>query len=410
MNVLKKDPITKAKEARTKLLMGQPFWGYLACKLVLVEDERMASETNATDGDRIYLNPNHWKKINPRQAVFEIAHEVGHCILRHHERIRMLGRKGDRRLWNTAGDYAINLMLQKSGFDVPKDALLDQQYQGMITEQIYDKIKGEESGNRKKFSKCMIYAPKGGGGGDQKGKDESKGEAGGQKGKPQKKRPLKIEDIKKPPKNNWNTNVQEAVEFAKMKGELPAGIEQFVEAMLAPKVDWRQILYQFMCHARKDDYSFRRPNRRYAHMGIYLPILHSESVDVVVAIDTSGSVSDALLRRFFSEVASIAQQLQIKVRGLQCDARISGEFEIKGPEDVQKIKVKGRGGTSFKPVFNYVEKKQWRPECLIYFTDLMGDFPKPPNYETMWAVPSMQPWMKQEGMPPFGKILVVDED
>jgi predicted metal-dependent peptidase len=148
-----------------------------------------------------------------------------------------------------------------------------------------------------------------------------------------------------------------------------------------------------MTQAARDDYSYMRPSRREG--SVIFPSLRSGQVDLVVALDTSGSVGENELAQFLSEVNALKGQLRARVTLLACDSALSEgapwEFEpweeLRLPESI-----KGGGGTSFVPVFDWLARQGRQPDLLLYFTDAEGDFPKvEPNFPTLWLVKGKAP-------------------
>ncbi|MCB1761867.1 MAG: hypothetical protein KDI27_01850, partial [Gammaproteobacteria bacterium] len=139
-----------------------------------------------------------------------------------------------------------------------------------------------------------------------------------------------------------------------------------------------------------------RPSRREGDF--ILPSLRSQQIDLIVALDTSGSIDDDDCEQFLSEVDALKGQVRARVTLLACDALLSDQ----GPwifEPWEELKLpqsfRGGGGTSFKPVFDWVEQHGLRPEVLIYFTDAEGEFPKnEPDYPVIWLVKGKEkvPW------------------
>jgi predicted metal-dependent peptidase len=156
------------------------------------------------------------------------------------------------------------------------------------------------------------------------------------------------------------------------------------------------LLARYMTATARDDYSYMRPSRREGEF--ILPMLRSHQLDVVVAVDTSGSIKDGEMEEFIDELDALKGQIRARVTLLPCDARLCEGapwvFEpweqFRRPEEV-----KGGGGTSFRPVFEWVEDAGLRPDLLVYFTDAQGDFPAAePPYPVLWLVKgrSQIPW------------------
>jgi predicted metal-dependent peptidase len=121
-------------------------------------------------------------------------------------------------------------------------------------------------------------------------------------------------------------------------------------------------------------------------------------MDLVVAVDTSGSIKDAEVEEFIAEVNALKGQVRARVTFLPCDAKLcEGAPWVFDPweEFRQPQEIKGGGGTSFVPVFSWVDREDVRPDMLVYFTDAEGEFPaKEPAYPVIWLVKgkSKVPW------------------
>ena len=197
--------------ARSQLLLTQPFFGVLALRLKLVENN--AIPTLAVDGKTIFYNEGFITRLSNSLTKSAMAHEVMHCVLDHISRRQ--GREPKR--WNHAGDYALNQILKDSGFEIGQGWLLDPQYKGMTADQIYDKLPKDPEGDA-----LDDIMPGTGDPGD--GVD-------------------------------WKVaTVQAAAEAAK-QGNLPGSLKRFVDEITAPQINWRDQLRQFITQISKDDYS-----------------------------------------------------------------------------------------------------------------------------------------------------------
>ncbi|MCK4821935.1 hypothetical protein KA005_39590, partial [bacterium] len=151
-------------------------------------------------------------------------------------------------------------------------------------------------------------------------------------------------------------------------------------------------LQNYMGSFAKEDYTWMRPNRRFIGEDIYLPSLHSETLgEMVVAVDTSGSITREELEQFSSELNSILEGSKpSKVTVIYCDTRVAHTEEFT-PEDFPvKLHKHGGGGTAFSPVFEHVNQHlEETPECLVYLTDMYcNDFGPEPHYPTLWVTTS----------------------
>lgn len=340
----------KLAAARSGLIMGQPFFGMLALRLTTVEDRSIP--TLAVDGKHVYYNPDYVLGLSPSLCRSAMAHEVMHCVLDH------ISRRGARepRRWNFAIDYAANLILEESGFEISPTWLLDRQYTGLTAEQIYPRLPDN-------LSKIK------GGAGPQDEVREGNGSDAATTA------------------TEWKLATIQAATAAKAQGKLPASLSRLVDEAAKAQVDWREQLQRFVTQRAKDDYAWARPNRRYLSAGMYLPGMYSENMGpMVVGIDTSGSIDAPTLSAFGAEIRAIAQAVRpSEIHVVYCDARVN-HVDVFKPHDDMQFKPHGGGGTAFKPVFDYVAEKGLQPECLVYLTDLYGEHNfVPPEYPTLWC-------------------------
>ncbi len=388
--------ITKARAA---LIMTQPFFGSLALRLKVVEAP--AVKTMAVDGTHLFFNPAFVEELTFDELTGVVAHEVMHLACGHHAR-----RQGrNLKTWNVACDYAINGILKQSGFVLPKGVKHDPCFDNMSAEQIYDLLNRDDDGGGDNKS--------GGGAGAGDGADAQPPNAsdapdpggcgavidapapdGGAAS------PCELETAKK----DWEVAALQAAQFAKAAGKTPAGLDRILDEIRRPRIDWRAVLRRFVDVAARNDYQWTPPNRRYVASGLYLPSLSSQQMGrIVIAVDTSRSIDDDLLTQFASEMTAIAEDCrpeQIDV--VYCDANVA-RVEHFRPEDLPlRLEPKGRGGTSFCPPFEWVEKEGFTPACFVYLTDMYGRFPDtPPPYPVLWAATS-------DVVAPFGETLRLD--
>jgi predicted metal-dependent peptidase len=335
-------------------LMSRPdsaFFTTLCFSLRHVWDETLP--TAATDGTKILINPKFFMDLSAEERVFLLLHESMHVAYLHMLR---LGTR-DHAKWNAAADYVINLQLVDRGFAMPKDGLLDRQYAGMGTEEVYDALPqmqasqvpmldlrsppNDESGN-------VTTSP----GKDSNGMTQAEVEA---------KLSEQVQDIL----------VRAAIQSKQSgdkAGTIPGDIQIFLDGLLNPKLPWNQILRKFVRQLSKDDYSYRRPNRRF-FPDYYLPSLYSQTLmDIVVAVDTSGSVSDAEFHRFVSEVASIFRMMKPKqITLLQFDTEIKSVEKIRSIPDLMRCRFSGRGGTQIDPAMQWIKSN--KPQLALVFSD-----------------------------------------
>lgn len=357
------------QRARGLLVIDHCFWGILAMRLKLVSGgiPPWLPQTMATEGTTIYITPKFVLGLNKDECKGVLAHEVMHCAMGD------IWRCGDRdqRIWNTACDYVNNLILVESGFVLPKGGLLDVAYKNMSKEEVYNIL----------LKKALQKPSKGEGDGSAGGRGDNQDPCGGFY-----KPPNTNEQQQKEQEIEWKTATAQAATVS--QGRLPSNLRTMIdEEVLDPPLPWPALLREFLQRTARNDYNWTRPNRRYLSRGIILPSLLSDELPlVVIGNDTSGSCL-SVQPHFAKEISGILSSFQTTTLVVNCDAKVHEPVKEYKTEDLPiKLETKGGGGTSFVPVFDYIEEKGITPACLIYLTDLYGTFPKePPEYPVMWV-------------------------
>lgn len=357
-------------KARAQLLMDAPFFGTLAVRLKLKADDEI--KTAATDGVHLIYSPKYVDKLSPMELRGLIAHEVMHCALNHTTR----RQERDHKKWNVACDYAINNHLIECGFVLPTGGLVDAKYNNLSAEAIYNRLEDDGKSGKQCTWGIVLDAPSGG--------IEAQSDAG-----------LEAE---------WQIAVTEAAQVAKARGKLPGNIELFISDIIAPKVDWRTVLWPFITNLSTTDYSWRKPNRAYISEDEYLPSMYEECCGkIAVCIDTSGSITDEELQQFISEVdAILASSQPEEVVLVQCDTDIRDVTVLPQGSRIkdQDLSFKGRGGTAFAPAFKRLYDEHMDLEAIIYLTDLeCNDFAECEPYAT---VPTLWVCTTRHSEAPFG--------
>jgi predicted metal-dependent peptidase len=359
----------RVAKGRIKLLLTQPFFGMLITKMGAVE--RADISTMATDGVSLFFSPAFVDKISDPEVLGVLCHEVLHVAYCHHLR----RGKRDARLWNIACDYAINLIVIDSGMKLPEGGLISEDYRGLSAEKIYDLLV-KEQGNTDK--------PQGGGGHIPDGDDW---EIGGVLDKlAEDGKPL-TEEQKVAAIRQTEVTVSEAASAALAQGKLPKELRRLINEIAKGTVRWDEELQRIFASTFSADYTWSRPNRRHIGRGVYLPSTIKEGVgEVVIGVDTSGSISGPILDAFWSVVDDIIDQASPeRVHIVWCDSRVQHTQTFEKGESL-KPEARGGGGTDFRPVFRWVEDQGIEPQALIYITDMYGSFPaEAPDYPTIWV-------------------------
>ena len=359
--------IEKLVTARVGLLLRHPFFGNMATRMQLVDASDWCS-TLATDGRNFYYNNDFVNKLKPKEAEFGFAHEVLHNVFDH------LGRKGDRdhQLSNIAADYAVNQILKDERIgEVPNwiKIFQDNKYRGMSYEQIYDDL--YEKADKIDLSALGEMLDEHlDGEGDDEGNSNSPGGTGEKDGKG---RPKLTEAEKKAIRDEIKEAMVAAAQSAGA-GKLPAGIRRLISDFTEPQMDWRELLRMNIQSILKSNFSFSRPNRKSQHSGAVLPgMTNEDTIDVSVAIDMSGSISDKMAKDFLSEVKGIMDEYQDFKLDLWCfDTQVYNyaKFTSDNADEIMSYEVKGGGGTDFDANFEYMKENDIEPKRFIMFTDM----------------------------------------
>ena len=195
----------------------------------------------------------------------------------------------------------------------------------------------------------------------------------------------------------WQQRLVSAAQQATAAGKMKGSVARLVDRILRSSVPWRTLLARFLSGASRTDYSFTRPSQRRGGVAI-LPSLHSQQINVVIALDTSGSIEQDELTEFVTEVNAIKSLVNARITLLACDSLLddNGPWLFEPWEQmVLPDSFSGNGGTDFNPVFDWVNNSEWPLDLIIYFTDALGRFPQQaPACETLWLVkgPAEVPW------------------
>lgn len=356
---MKLDVRDRLTKARVRMLLKHPFWGNLATRLKLVEASDWC-QTAATDGRHFYYCTDFINKLDDDELVFLFGHEVGHCVYNH------MGRRGDRepRVWNMANDFLVNDMLVENNVGkrittVP--ILYDTKYRGMTSEEIYDEL-------MKNAVKIQVTLDMHLDGTGNENGEEDKGSDGKSKSSGVK---LDEETLKKI-RDEMKEAVLQAAQAAGA-GNTPAGIKRLIQQFTAPKMRWQDIIRIQLESSLKNNYSFTRPSRKGWHTGAILPgMLPAEHLDVCIAIDMSGSISNEMAQDFLSEVKGMMDMYttySIHVFCFDTEVYNPVTFTDDNGEDIYEYETMGGGGTDFDCAFQYMKDNDISPKQFIMFTD-----------------------------------------
>ena len=341
--------------------------------------------TACTNGRDVIYNPEFVKSLDDKELNFVVLHEALHKVYQHMHLWKKLW-KDNPMLANMAADYVVNYAIYEADelseiAKRPNSALFDLAYKGMTTKQIFDMLKRSSD-----FVK------------QQAGHDTHDWEGAEQ---------LSDEEVKETAKQIDQALRQGEIIRGKMQGNKNRSINELLE----PKVNWREQLRDFVTATckNKDRTSWKRPHKRFIGHDIYMPSMIGESIgQVVVGIDTSGSIGDKELSEFLTEVVAICDDVSpSSIELLYWDTEVAGH-ETYNQGDykalVQSTKPAGGGGTHVGCVNQYIKDKRIEPEAIIILTDgyVENDFGGNWDYPTLWAITS------KHITSPHGKTIHID--
>ena len=436
----RRESARRVSDCVTALLRDQPFFGSLALRLPIRPDP--VRETLASDGKEIRYSPDWVANTDADLIKTAIGRVVLACALKHHT------RRGERDpgRWQQASQLVTHGLLRDAGFKLPPDI---QAWDGISVEQAYDRLPeppeggGQGSGGppspgggaNDPQPDADDDAPSGedddgepqeqdsqgedgsdddgaaghgdpADGGDSQPRDDSSDDSGS--GTPPSCDPSGTGEVMDAPAGSgddpsagqappdvsaeeqaWDEAMHQALNLAKAQGKAPGAVEETIQGAHRSTLDWRSLLRRYMTDAAARDYSWSVPNRRFIDSGLYLPSIRSEGMGTLaVIIDTSGSVDSDALAVFWSEVREVAAEIEPESTiVLQVDAAVQDEEHYAPAELPERIVVKGRRGTDFRPGFERLAEQGIRPAVCLYFTDMDCDrYPETePSYDVLWC-------------------------
>mgnify|MGYP003703914361 CR=1 FL=1 len=368
---------------------------FVALSGVLMIGSKQVSEdfpTACTNGRDEWYGRAFVDDLSDAEFRFVMLHECYHKMYRHLSTWQHLKNK-NAMLANMACDYVINLKLtdtdayKKEWIKMPEGGLLDPQYANMNAEQVFNKLKADNQ-------QPQQGEGKGGSGFDEHDWDGA--------------REMSAEEAQ-----DLAKEIDEAIrQGAVLAGKSGSGGDRILEELLETKQDWRELLRDFVTStcAGKDYSTWRKVNRRYVGMDMLMPGSISEAVgDIVIAVDTSGSIGGPELSAFMGEVTGICNQVKpSRVHVMYWDTEVARhEVYLQDELDglVKSTKPAGGGGTEVECVPAYIQDKELNVECVVVLTDgylggSWGDWKHP----VLWAING-----NKRATAPIGKTVHIDD-
>ena len=427
----------RVSDCVTGLLRKQPFFGSLVLRLPLRPDS--TRETLATDGHEIRYSPQWAANTDAHLIETAMARVVMACSLKHHT------RRGERdpERWQMASQLVTHALIRDAGFTLPPDA---EAWEDLSVEQAYDRLPNSEDGDSGDDGDAPSGAVGAAGaaqsspdddydtGDPADSADDSDGQDGGAEDDSADGQELpdhggegegRDEDARSdaPPSHDpsgtgevmdadtragddgddstetpvdiaaeeqaWDEAMHQALNIARAEGKVPGRAEETIRSAHASTLDWRTLLRRYMTDATKSDYSWSLPNRRFIDSGLYLPSIRSEGMETIaVIVDTSGSLPAATLAEFWAELREVAAEIKPEsVIVLQVDAAVQDAAEYTPDDLPDEIALKGRGGTDFRPGFEWLDEQGIQPAVCLYLTDMeCSSYPEAePGFDVVWV-------------------------
>jgi len=415
--------------ARVQTLFKFGFFSQLLLRLNI--EENPSIDTMATDGKRIMYNPDYVRVdtvLNPLYVMSDLVHETLHNALGHPF---LTDETKDYTLLNIATDIVVDSKILLSGLPIPPWSVilhidpftgehfdepipeskvmgLVQKYVQMGTLEIYDLLAKNLKQQMRQQLQSMYGASYGTGQNSSSQGQQGTGNSNNQGQQSRDKHPTGIHShsMWEQVKNDenlmlgWRENIITAIMSQIMsRGDVPAGFEREYQILNRNKFPWKQMLYKFL-HFKPVDYMMPPYNKKTLPFDIPLPVERTQALEnIVIAIDTSGSIDYDSLSKFMSEVNYILS-VHPNSSGYiaTCDADVYEMVHFEGKIDLNQVKIHGGGGTDFRPLFKKIEEKNIRPSVMVFFTDGDATYPEEaPKYPVMFVIKS-----KYNKPAPFG--------
>jgi predicted metal-dependent peptidase len=300
----------------------------------LVRIETEAVDTMAVDGTHLFYNPRFTESLSDKGCIGVLMHETAHCAFLHCYRRKY--REPKR--WNVACDKAVNAVLVAANVTLPTGCVPPGPL-GSLAEELYEEITDQE---------MVLYS-----------RDVLEPDVG--------------DDGKPMSEKDWRDAI------AASHGLVPDYVARTVEQATAPTKNWKDELARFVCaHRKSDTRTWKRPSRRVSGLPGWN---HEIDTNIVICIDTSGSITQSEMGAFVAECRAILDISGVTAVVISADAAVS---QVLQPGDPLPLALKGGGGTNFAPALTEAEK--YEPNGIIYLTDGVGAFPPGCLFPVLWAL------------------------
>ena len=382
-NLIPRDKIIKGK---TFLNKSNPFFARIVLNMESEEcvDKEAMPTMGVSQYGKLYWNPDFVNGLTLDELMGVLAHEAMHVATLSFQRKRFR----DMQLWNIATDIAINQILVSTGMSLPKEALVPDQsgimhlpmanltinVKNISAEKIYEFLEKEADKVKENYAPMDTHIE---GDNDDEGNSTGEGKGSG---------------ASEANKQKWKQVFASAATYAKMRGKASGGLERLLGEILNPKLNWKDLLNQYITKELPFNYSMSRPNRRYNATGIYQPVTIKENLELVITVDVSGSIADEELLEFITEVCGVCTAFdQVKARILfwstEVDKKGDTVIDRETATDLVRYKPYTTGGTTFSCVADYIEDEGINSQLFITLTDgYIESNPRVPNGTNLFVI------------------------
>lgn len=403
--------------SRMRILSKHGFFGLLLMHMRYSVDE--VTETAYTDGSKINFGAEFLDSLSDVELDFVMMHEIMHVVLQHCYR----GSELDDDLFNVACDIVVNSNLLLENDMLTSRITLAEYGEAMhltpegkegydyTAEQVYRflldagmKPSGNDRGGLEVESGINVD-----GGVTVDGDGKSDGAGNGQWDNHSHWGDTENAELDR---DVWTERIKSAAQAISVRdpsnsrGDLPLFAQRMLEEMGKPQTDWRTVLNEFV-QEEVVDYSFSPPDRRFGDTEFFLPDFNEKDdriEDILFMIDTSGSMSDAMITAAYAEIKGAIEQFDGKLKGWLSffDAQATKPQAFATVDELCIIRPQGGGGTRFEAVFECVkEHMDTPPASIIILTDGDASFP---NESMAMGIPVLWLINNRYVAPPWGKV------
>ncbi|MCE7734487.1 MAG: hypothetical protein GPJ54_06395 [Candidatus Heimdallarchaeota archaeon] len=386
--------------ARASVLLDYPFFGYIMGKLSIISTLENSISTFSVDTSSLYFNTNYVSNIleihiNWKERLKgDLIHLVLHLIYDHTIR----KKERDKKLWGFASDVIVYQIMvdlaipmgRQDSWSIPSMTQIPEEMLNISTERVYklllDNLEPQDNSSQTENQQIE----------NDDFKDQINQAMANINDKHKNQFPDDISDFTNHlcDMDNWSEHhknqeidrlnnsllsgiIRDAYERSKQRGELPSNIKRFLNNKFNSKTNWRIKLSSYLQRVIGFDTTWRIPNKRHIQNGYYFPSTSKENIQLLIAIDTSGSIDTMVLQQFLAEIEMIMNQISnVRIILVECDADIQNISFIEAGERMKIDTFQGGGGTDFRPVFDLIGN--YDIDLIIYFTDGHGTYPKKP--------------------------------